>query len=704
MKRNQNSAYRAFHSKRLKHEVEGEPVPAPAVPQLERTALPGQPYGHELFASARAPVSGHFTSSSYPGYTNYGAEQQNQRYERRPDQQHKLHPDPRSIYESPNPYVIQPGPRLGDHLSPQPRPPPATYAPSHPHITSCTTPMQHHQASQAFNPYMQACTDQVRPPPPPPPLQNPSNPSTVDINQEPKAEPREWLLPHPLLDQGASLLKPQKTADNNAPLLPSPIGSTLLYQQKKVDFKDKSADEILNLSISGSLEPQILVAAWLNLAKGLRGKPPSNLARIRSDPRCVELIRKLKRELPSLRGLHLTNVWLGARDLQITEADFLEMLISTTIERVDSLNAAGISITFNCAARMGLAEQNLLEPLSQEAIKHADSFSSQGIGNTLNALAKLGYDPGEAVLSTLCDEAGQKAHLFNPQEIANTFTALGKFGYTPRQEVMGRLCQEVVKKAQSFTAQEIPNALNGLGKLSYKPGKEVVHALCQEAMEKVSFFNHQEISVTLNALRKLKYNADAAVLNALCQEAVKKAYSFNAQSLACTLNALAKSNFNPGEVVLRTLYREVVKKSHHLLAPEVGNIFNAVGIFGHADDEILWRLCDEAMHKMSSFNAQAIANTLNALARLRFDPGEEFLWRICHEAADKAPFFRHQATETTLNALQKLGYKWGEKLVSNSTALVKFDSVLGTVNSDTNADFDLASENFPGFADAWLEI
>ena len=71
---------------------------------------------------------------------------------------------------------------------------------------------------------------------------------------------------------------------------------------------------------------------------------------------------------------------------------------------------------------------------------------------------------------------------------------------------------------------------------------------------------------------------------------------------------------------------------------------------------MLAKLCQEALRKAPQFNAQDIANTLNALAK--FDHHDaSLLAKLCQEASHKAPQFNPQKhIANTLNALAKFDH------------------------------------------------
>eukprot|EP00808_Paulinella_micropora_P029769 g50910.t1 len=407
------------------------------------------------------------------------------------------------------------------------------------------------------------------------------------------------------------------------------------------------------------------------------GQQHSLVTRTRCDPACADLMRTLQLQLPSLRGKDVSNIWLGARDLRVSESrapsdvQFMQELCKVTKEQVTSFEAQAIANTLNCIANLNYDPgKEVLRRLCAEALKKADSFNAQGIANTLNALKKLGHNPGEELLRRLCSEAFvlyaenwqhfERVGEPRPQpgrdiaekaDIANTLNALANLDHNPGEELLRRLCAEALKKVESFNAQNIANTLNALANLDHNPGEILLGRLCAEALKKAESFNLQDISNTLNALVKLDHNPGEQVLRRLCAEALKKAESFTAQKIANTLNALAKLDHNPGQELLRRLCAEALKKAESFNAQEIANTLNALANLDHNPGEILLgRLCAEALKKAESFNSQGIANTLNALVKLDHNPGEQVLRRLCAEALKKAESFTAQGIANTLYA------------------------------------------------------
>eukprot|EP00808_Paulinella_micropora_P004254 g28656.t1 len=394
----------------------------------------------------------------------------------------------------------------------------------------------------------------------------------------------------------------------------------------------KSAEEILELWSSGKLEASHAVTAFFLLGKAVRGQQRPLTKLSRSDPAFVNLVAALRLQLPSLRGKDLSNVWLGARDSRVGDLEFLEELGKVTQQKAASLVAQAIANILNSMTNLQYNPgEAVLRTLCGKALKKADSFNAQEIANTLNAFAKLDHHPGEAVLRTLCGEALKKADSRSSAE---------------------DLCGEALKKADSFEAQEIANTLNAFANLDHQPGEAVLRTLCGEALKKANLFKAQEIANTLNAFANLDHHPGEAELRTLCGEVLKKADSFNAQAIANTLHAFAKLDHQPGEAVLRTLCGEALKKADSFKAQEIANTLNAFGLVqGAGDCEHFERVCkSRSSPRRSSAEDVAIANTLHAFAKLDHQPGEAVLRTLCGEALKKADSFDAQAIANTLHA------------------------------------------------------
>eukprot|EP00808_Paulinella_micropora_P000031 g33242.t1 len=458
--------------------------------------------------------------------------------------------------------------------------------------------------------------------------------------------------------------------------------------------RGKSAKEILELCGRGNLEASDAVPPFVHLGKAVRGQQHSLVTRTRCDPACADLMRTLQLQLPSLHGKDVSNIWLGARDLRVSESrapsdvQFMQELCKVTKEQATSFDAQAIANIQNCMANLKYDPgHDVLRRLCAEALKKADSFTAQGIANTLNALKTLDHNPGENLLTRLCAEALKKAESFNSQNIANTLNAVANLDYNPGEILLGRLCAEALKKAESFNAQEIANTLNAveesgvvqcagdrehfdaLKTLDHNPEEDLLRRLCEETLKKAESFKSQNIANTLNALKTLDHNPGENLLRRLCTEALKKVESFNAQDIANTLNAVANLDYNPGENLLRRLCEEALKKAESFNAQEIANTLNALKTLDYNPGEnLLRRLCEEALKKAESFNEQEIANTLNALkkaesfneqeiantlnalVKLGHNPGEQVLGRLCAEALKKAESFTAQGVTNTLYA------------------------------------------------------
>eukprot|EP00808_Paulinella_micropora_P025124 g44594.t1 len=126
---------------------------------------------------------------------------------------------------------------------------------------------------------------------------------------------------------------------------------------------------------------------------------------------------------------------------------------------------------------------------------------------------------------------------------------------------------------------------------------------------------------------------------------------------------MANLKYDPGKHLLKRLCAEAFKKADTFNAQNIANTLNALNTLDHNPGEnLLRRLCAEALKKAESFNSQDIANTLNAAANLDHNPGEEVLRRLWEEALKKAESFNAQNIANTLNALAKLDHNPGEEV------------------------------------------
>eukprot|EP00808_Paulinella_micropora_P004414 g48693.t1 len=207
-------------------------------------------------------------------------------------------------------------------------------------------------------------------------------------------------------------------------------------------------------------------------------------------------------------------------------------------------------------------------------------------------------------------------------------------------QLLQELCKITKEQAVSLDAQAIANSLTCMAKLAYNPGEEVLRTLCAEALKKAKTFTAQGISNTLNACSKLDYNPGE-----------KRNFE-----------RVREAQLQPGEEVLRTLCTEALKKAKTFDAQDIANTLNACSKLDcNPGEEVLRTLCTEALKKAKTFTAQGIANTSNACSKLDYNPGEEVLRTLGTEALKKANTFTAQGIANTLNACAKLNYNPGEE-------------------------------------------
>eukprot|EP00808_Paulinella_micropora_P007396 g69057.t1 len=413
----------------------------------------------------------------------------------------------------------------------------------------------------------------------------------------------------------------------------------------KIDFRGMSADEILDTVSKNVIDVPSRVAAWFLLGQAVRRQPRQLVDKYRNDERCVKLMRSVQTCISQLGPIKLSNAWLGARDLQVSDVDFLNELQYSTMQ---------IIITNNV---------DFLNELQYVTMQRVDGLEPQGLSNIFNALARLAglgtaWNVNPELLTIMCESAVLKHELFKAQEISNLLNAVGRLGYRPTEEVLVSMCDEAMVKMDSFESQGVANSLNALAKLDYQPGEAFLQAMCSQAVMKIGSFKSQEISNTLNALARLDYHPDDSFLKIMTQECVRKTPNFEPQGIANVLNALARLGYHPSEELLEAFQEQTIRKKHLFEPQHIANTVNAFSkltIYPH--EHVLRALCEEARAKADLFKPQEIANVLNAVAKLGYamtGPGEEVMRTMCTAAKNKASDFDAQAIAITLDAVAKV--------------------------------------------------
>eukprot|EP00808_Paulinella_micropora_P016441 g7994.t1 len=375
-------------------------------------------------------------------------------------------------------------------------------------------------------------------------------------------------------------------------------------QAAAIDFRGMNAQAILEqVADPGKLDLPAAVAAWFLLGQQVRRQERSLVDAVRNDRRCGLLKGRIVPYLDQLSPVKLSNMWLGARDLQVTDRDLLHGLQESTRRKVEMFEAQALSNTFNSIASLAqLSGQdwtswqpspNLLEDMSVQAADKVTTFKPQEISNTLNGIAKLGFKPTNlTVLLFFCYEAEKKATYFKPQEISNFLNAMAKLGYSPSMQVMQTLFGVALREASRFKAQEIANLLNGAARIGYHPGEEALTVFCAQARVLLYTFKPQEIASLLNALSRLGFHPGQEWLNAFSQEAALKAKAFNPQGIANLLNGMAKLAYNPGEKVLQIMCREVVLKREGFTYQNIANTLHALCVMNYVPKDVFVQLID----------------------------------------------------------------------------------------------------------------
>jgi hypothetical protein len=203
------------------------------------------------------------------------------------------------------------------------------------------------------------------------------------------------------------------------------------------------------------------------------------------------------------------------------------------------------------------------------------TFNSQELANTLWALAKLDRRPGATLQRLLDDAVCWQVDEFKPQELANTLWAMAKLGHGD-DAVLGVLERAVRRAAERLNANELTQVLWAHAKLGRAPAH--LAALTDCAQRELPYMTAQGLAIALWAFAKLGCTLPPELLQRFAEAVRREAAKMDPSPLVITLWAFATMGIRD------------------------------VGVMGRLDNAVVVRA--------EAFNAQDVANSIWAYARL----------------------------------------------------------------------------------------
>eukprot|EP00808_Paulinella_micropora_P020758 g9612.t1 len=450
----------------------------------------------------------------------------------------------------------------------------------------------------------------------------------------------------------------------------------------------KSAEAILN---EATKTKSGFFAAWVHLGKALRKEDRSVVARVCADPRCRLLADGLKAELSLLDPKQLANAWLGLRDLQYRDSALLNQLRVATIARSADFGSQALSNTLNALAQTRWFRPGhvLLGVLYESVSKRVDKFSPQGVANTLHAIVilnsrekqSLNYDLVQKLLAEaqlkseasrqgsvqkLLAEAQLKSAFLKPSELGGILFSLSRIHQTLPAETVNSciktLCaaiyQRLEQDRETFQQVDIATIFDSLARIGYNPGLDFFQAICQVVLSKASTLRPPQMACILYGLSKFLHRPEPAVLEALATQVSKQVRGYTGHLVTTCLISFGRLHFlrpysmsASGTGGSDATASEHAEHEKHLAGKR------------HQEQEmakrrkLLAELCARATEVVDTLPAPAVANTLEALVKLKYNPGPLLLAGLANQAGKKGNEFDQRHIANVFTAFVKLSWR-----------------------------------------------
>eukprot|EP00929_Paragymnodinium_shiwhaense_P030877 TRINITY_DN17413_c0_g1_i3.p1 TRINITY_DN17413_c0_g1~~TRINITY_DN17413_c0_g1_i3.p1 ORF type:complete len:557 (-),score=122.97 TRINITY_DN17413_c0_g1_i3:5-1675(-) len=288
----------------------------------------------------------------------------------------------------------------------------------------------------------------------------------------------------------------------------------------------------------------------------------------------------------------------------------------------------------------------------------------------------------------------------------------------PNDELEG-VVEGCVRRSDEFTPKSLATVASALAKLRKKGELEAIAAAAASRMgREPAEFNEQDVAILANALARARCRNTIAffmALQALLERQEALAKFFTAQGLANTLNAFAALGVElspPTATTPSALSAKMSAACSELAADfshaQLANVLNSIARLRmtealsadgrplSAQSRLKLRPSWEAaiLAQLPNFEAQAVANTLNAMARLSVD-APHVLAQVTKHITESLPpeRFVEQDVALILNASARLGVS-DEALVTFMQSDV-LPRVLPTFTSQGLANATLALSRLP---------
>eukprot|EP00808_Paulinella_micropora_P010671 g27774.t1 len=424
---------------------------------------------------------------------------------------------------------------------------------------------------------------------------------------------------------------------------PSTAKETTKLPFTYIDFKGLSCEQILELTDKPNVSIHSAAAIFhlgvLNRHKHAKPSYPGSQAPLPllSDTRFKKLLAETLKVLPMLDARHLTQLWVGIRDLGYKDAHSLKLLCDESIKKVASFDAHALSITLSSCAKLRHAPgTSFLQTFVNECVAKEGEFTAQGLAIVLSALGTFNYHPGEAVLRALLAQMCTK-HDVTAQGVAMCLYGMAEVGYQADTDMLDTLFAVWKANVSRVTPFELSDALKLFAKQHYLPAKEYLSSYCKQVAQDAGEHRCIDLAVLLEACAMFNYQPPRPILQALVVEIFNRTNCIDFEGLGKAFAAMEQLGLKPTEKIMATFFERAIAQVNFYQPQSVARTLNALHDVPYEPGRVLLKkLLDQALLRTAEYQSKNyIDKTLTLLLTLGYNPGEEVLSTL-KAAAEKA--------------------------------------------------------------------
>ena len=320
-----------------------------------------------------------------------------------------------------------------------------------------------------------------------------------------------------------------------------------------------------------------------------------------------------------------------------------------------------VAIILNAFSKVASHDSRLFRFMSSVAMQlRRSSWDAQACALLLNSFARSG-ERDEALFSYFEGIiVEQDIKEFSAQNVANIVNAYAKCSFNQTGVFRHMSAAARAIPPSHCDAQAVANILNGFSRMDVWDAELFAHMSQATMMTPTAAFSAQGVANTLNAHARM--NNRHLELFSYMSQVIQE---------ACALQGLTVGGKDSSEVPRAQPQGNLAgarsgRERREVLSFDPQAVANIVNAFARLDirDEELFALMEEVIYKIapSRWDAQAVALVLNAYARLDLHPLRLFEYLADLAATLPARSFNAQAVANVANALAKANFKHEQML------------------------------------------